>query len=169
MEYVSDILNGFWGGCLILRTLVNGQYGLKFFEIYLNFELMTFLKLACLLCFPNPSKTECMTIYNEIHLFIPRFYLMMSISKKLNRTNTLVKSTNKLYAIKSLCKIGQMRKVKFILDRNCLQKIYFSFVRPTLEYSGVIWGNIPEYLSQENRKYSIRSSTNCDRGWGGGG
>lgn len=89
-----------------------------------------------------------MTIYNEIHLFIPRFYLMMSISKKLNRTNTLVKPTNKLYAIKSLCKIGQMRKVKFILDRNCLQKIYFSFVRPTLEYSGVIWGNIPEYLSQ---------------------
>lgn len=109
-----------------------------------------------------------MTIYNEIHLFIPRFYLMMSISKKLNRTNTLVKPTNKLYAIKSLCKIGQMRKVKFILDRNCLQKIYFSFVRPTLEYSGVIWGNIPEYLSQGNRKYSVRSSTNCDRGGGGG-
>lgn len=109
-----------------------------------------------------------MTIYNENHLFIPRFYLMMSISKKLNRTNTLVKPTNKLYAIKSLCKIGQMRKVKFILDRNCLQKIYFSFVRPTLEYSGVIWGNIPEYLSQGNRKYSVRSSTNCDRGWGGG-
>lgn len=108
-----------------------------------------------------------MTIYNEIHLFIPRFYLMMSISKKLNRTNTLVKPTNKLYAIKSLCKIGQMRKVKFILDRNCLQKIYFSFVRPTLEYSGVIWGNIPEYLSQGNRKYSVRSSTNCDRGGGG--
>lgn len=52
MEYVSDILNGFWGVCLILRTLVNGQYGLKFFEIYLNFELMTFLKIGLFTLFP---------------------------------------------------------------------------------------------------------------------
>lgn len=52
MEYVSDILNGFWGDCLILRTLVHGQYGLKFFEIYLNFELMTFLKIGLFTLFP---------------------------------------------------------------------------------------------------------------------
>lgn len=52
MEYVSDILNGFWGVCLILRTLVNGQYGLKFFEIYLNFKLMTFLKIGLFTLFP---------------------------------------------------------------------------------------------------------------------
>lgn len=52
MVHVSDILNGFWGVCLILRTLVNGQYGLKFFEINLNFKLMTFLKIGLFTFFP---------------------------------------------------------------------------------------------------------------------
>lgn len=40
-----------------------------------------------------------------------------------------------------------MRKVKFILDRNSLQKLYFSFIRPVLEYADVIWDNIPDYVS----------------------
>lgn len=40
-----------------------------------------------------------------------------------------------------------MCKVKYILDRNNLQKLNFSFIRPVLEYADVMWDNIPEYLS----------------------
>ena len=33
-----------------------------------------------------------------------------------------------------------MRKLKCQLDRKSLQAIYFSFIRPLLEYADVVWG-----------------------------
>jgi hypothetical protein len=36
-------------------------------------------------------------------------------------------------------RINILRKFKFILDRKTLEKIYFTFVRPLLEYGDVIW------------------------------
>lgn len=39
-----------------------------------------------------------------------------------------------------------MRRLKYILDRKSLQKLYFSCVRPVLEYADILWDNIPEYL-----------------------
>ena len=36
-------------------------------------------------------------------------------------------------------RIGLLRKIKFKIDRFSLQKIYFSFIRPILEYADVIW------------------------------
>ena len=38
-----------------------------------------------------------------------------------------------------------MRKLKFQLDRRSLQIIYFSFIRPLLEYADVIWDNCFQY------------------------
>ena len=46
---------------------------------------------------------------------------------------------------KALQRIGVMRLLKTRLDRLSLQIIYFSFIRPILEYGDVIWNN----LSQE--------------------
>ena len=40
-------------------------------------------------------------------------------------------------------RINILRKFKFILDRKTLEKIYFTFVRPLLEYADVIW----DYMS----------------------
>ena len=34
-----------------------------------------------------------------------------------------------------------MRKLKFILDRQSLEIIYTSFIRPVLEYADVVWDN----------------------------
>ena len=34
-----------------------------------------------------------------------------------------------------------MRKLKFTLDRRSLETIYFTFIRPILEYGDVIWNN----------------------------
>jgi hypothetical protein len=33
------------------------------------------------------------------------------------------------------------KKVKHLLDRYSLIRIYFAFIRPVLEYGNVVWGN----------------------------
>ena len=38
-------------------------------------------------------------------------------------------------------RINILRKMRFILDRITLEKMYFSFIRPILEYGDVIWDN----------------------------
>ena len=34
-----------------------------------------------------------------------------------------------------------MRRLKFTVRRKTLNQIYVSFLRPTLEYASVVWGN----------------------------
>ena len=43
-------------------------------------------------------------------------------------------------------RINIMRKLKFKLDRKSLQTIYFSFIRPLLEYANVVWDNCTQYV-----------------------
>ena len=38
-----------------------------------------------------------------------------------------------------------MRKLKFLLDRDSLNRIYISFIRPVLEYADVVWDNCTQY------------------------
>ena len=42
---------------------------------------------------------------------------------------------------KAYQRLNMLRKVRFILDRIVLEKMYFSYVRPILEYGDVIWDN----------------------------
>lgn len=53
---------------------------------------------------------------------------------------------------KAWTRINIMRKLKFKLDRNSLQTIYFSFIRPLLEYSDVVWDNCTLYEVNELEK-----------------
>jgi hypothetical protein len=43
-------------------------------------------------------------------------------------------------------RLNVFRTLKFNLQRNHLQVICFSFIRPLLEYANIIWDNIPAYL-----------------------
>ena len=45
-----------------------------------------------------------------------------------------------------------MRKLKFQLSRKSLQIIYFSFIRPLLEYTDVVWDNCTQYEANELEK-----------------
>ena len=42
-----------------------------------------------------------------------------------------------------------MRRLNFILDRKSLQIMYFSFVRPLLEYADIVWDNCSQYESNQ--------------------
>ena len=46
---------------------------------------------------------------------------------------------------KTWFRVNIMRRLKFVLDRKSLEVIYTAFIRPCLEYSGVIWDNCTEY------------------------
>ena len=47
---------------------------------------------------------------------------------------------------KTLPRLNLLRRLKFRLDRRSLENMYFSCVRPLLEYVDVVWDNCPEYL-----------------------
>jgi len=49
-------------------------------------------------------------------------------------------------------RINIMRKLKYLLDRNSLQTVYFSFIRPLLEYADVVWDNCTQYEANELEK-----------------
>ena len=38
-------------------------------------------------------------------------------------------------------RVSILRTLKYMLDRNSLEKLYFSFIRPILEYGDVVWDN----------------------------
>ena len=40
---------------------------------------------------------------------------------------------------KAFSRVNILRKFKFILDRKTLETIYFTFIRPLLEYADVVW------------------------------
>jgi len=46
-------------------------------------------------------------------------------------------------------RINILRKLKFVLDRKSLEIIYFSFIRPLLEYGDVIWDNCTNTQKKE--------------------
>lgn len=54
--------------------------------------------------------------------------------------------------------VDVFRTLKFKLQRNHLKVIYFSFIRPFLEYADIIWDNIPEYLSDKLESIQIEGA-----------
>ena len=64
-----------------------------------------------------------------------------------------------LITSKAWQKIYVMRKLKFMLDRDSLNKIYISFVRPTLEYANIVWDNCTQYEANAIEKIQTEAAT----------
>ena len=63
-------------------------------------------------------------------------------------------------------RIGILRRLKFLLDRLSLQTIYFSFIRPILEYGDTVLDNMYEYHKEELDKIqneAARIVTGCTK------
>ena len=50
---------------------------------------------------------------------------------------------------KAWTRINILRKLKFKLDRNSLEKIYLTFIRPLIEYGDVILDNCTQFQKNE--------------------
>ena len=110
----------------------------------------------------NPAKSESLLISRkQIKLFHPP--VMMS-QNQINEVvyhkhlgvifsnNCTWHSHIESIKSKSWKRINIMRKLKFQLDRKSLQTIYFSFIRPLLEYADVVWNNCTQYESEDIEK-----------------
>ena len=64
---------------------------------------------------------------------------------------------------KAFARVNVLRRFRLVLDRFSLEKMYFSFIRPLLEYGDVIWDNNIEYLSDKIGSV-WRGDENC-YGW----
>ena len=58
---------------------------------------------------------------------------------------------------KAWTRINVMRRLKFKLDRKSLEQIYLVFIRPLLEYGGIIWDNCLQSENQELEKIQIEA------------
>ena len=67
---------------------------------------------------------------------------------------------------KAWSRINVMRALKRRLNRKSLQTIYFSFIRPSVEYADVVWDNCPQRLKEQVDKIQIeyaRIVTGCTK------
>ena len=63
-------------------------------------------------------------------------HLGITFSSDLNWHNHIIEITTKTWQ-----RLNILRAFKFRFDRKSLERMYISFIRPTLEYSGVVWDN----------------------------
>ena len=73
--------------------------------------------------------------------------------------------TNQIKA-KAWQRINLMHKLEFLVDRKSLQTIYFSFIRPLLEYTDIVWDNCTQYEIDEfekNQNEAARIVTGASR------
>ena len=58
---------------------------------------------------------------------------------------------------KAWSRINLLRSQKFDLDRRSLQTMYFSFIRPVLEYADVVWNNCTDQQSEDLEKIQLEA------------
>ena len=116
----------------------------------------------------NPSKSESLLvsrknnrnmdpplIMNAVHINEVQHHKHLGVI--LSNDGTWHEHIN-LITSKAWQKIYVMRKLKFMLDRDSLNKIYISFVRPTLEYANIVWDNCTQYETNAIERIQIEAA-----------
>lgn len=124
----------------------------------------------------NPTKTEGMSFSHVNVEHIPPIYMdgklinEVTSHKHLGLTfQSSVKWSEHINEIvkKAMKRVDILRSLMYQLDRATLEKMYFTFVRPVLEYGDVVWDNCTEMESKtiENVQLSAaRVVTGATRG-----
>ena len=112
----------------------------------------------------NPNKTNSMIISKKINKPVHPPLVMdgttLPITSEHKHLGMILGNDGTWHShISSIIKKGWqrltvLRNLKFILDRKSLEKNYFSFVRPILEYGDFIWDNCT--LEDKNKIESIQ-------------
>ena len=107
----------------------------------------------------NPQKTETLLISrkpdNNIHP--PLYFDNTQVKEVTNHKHLGLLFNNtchwgehiEMITSKANKKLNVLRTLKFDLDRQTLQIMYFSFIRPILEYGDIIFDNCPSYCSDK--------------------
>lgn len=116
----------------------------------------------------NPNKTESLLLSRKINRQIhPAITMNNQIITEVENHKHLgvVFQSNctwhehlNMIISKAWQRINVMRKLKFVLDRKSLQCIYFSFIRPVLEYADVVWDNCTKYEEDELEKIQLEAA-----------
>ena len=100
------------------------------------------------------SNTKIPVVQNHKHLGI-------FISDDCTWDSHIKSSTDKAWK-----RLNMMRNLKTRLDRKTLQIIYFSFIRPLIEYADVVWDNCPRLLKDQLDKMQMEAArivTGCSK------
>ena len=124
----------------------------------------------------NPGKTEAMTISKKQRKpHHPPIYMNNIMIKEVETHKHLGlnfhEDGNWNYHVEEIIKkasirLNLLRSLKYKLKRNQLQTIYFSFIRPILEYSSAVWDNIPEFLKNQIENLQLEAArivTGCTK------
>ena len=146
-------------------SISSSSHNLSVIENELNSDLTKLSKWAkdWLVTF-NPNKTDIMLFTNR---FVDIFPNVLFDNKQLQFVDThkhlgvTLSSDGKWGAhienliTKCTKMLGILRKLKFILSRTCLNRMYLSFVRPILEYADIVWDGMTD--NQCNRLEIVQS------------
>ena len=58
---------------------------------------------------------------------------------------------------KAWSRMNLLRMLKFTIDRNLLETIYFAHIRSLLEYADIIWDNCSQQECNENEKIQLEA------------
>ena len=109
----------------------------------------------------NPAKSESVTFSRKVHVnqpYHPPVYMNYQVINEVDTHKHLglylsndCKWHEHIHYVKSKAwqHVNVVRRLKFVLDRKSLQTIYFSFVRPLLEYADKVWDNCSQYESNQ--------------------
>lgn len=107
----------------------------------------------------NPKKTEAMIISRKVEpQYHPPLYFNRVPIKNVTSHEHLgptfsndgswITHINEIIT-KASSRLNIIRKLKFKVDRKSLEHMYFSYVRPILEYADIIWDNCPNYMKEK--------------------
>ena len=107
----------------------------------------------------NPTKTSTLLISRRQH---PVFHPSLEMNNVvLNETTshkhlglTISNTCSWIEHINNIAetawsRLNLMRLLKFKINRKALEKMYFAFIRPLLEYSDSVWDNSPAYVKKQ--------------------
>ncbi len=113
----------------------------------------------------NPSKTETMLFSRKVNKPLhPNLVMNGSILNKVKEHKHLgltIADDGKWnahissYLNKAWQRVGLLRSFKFRLNRTALERMYFTLIRPLLEYGNVVWTNCTNELSHEIESVQI--------------
>ena len=115
----------------------------------------------------NPNKNEAMLISRKIHrINHPVLYFNHIPIEEVKTHKHLGEYFSdkcdwqahlEYIQAKAWSRVHLLRSLKFALDRKSLQTMYFTFIRPILEYADVVWDNCTQQQMNDLEKIQIEA------------